>query len=262
MFRLGLGAKIGLIAGLIGGGLGLLAAVAVAPVTGGLMALIFIAVFGSVFFFFLKPLFRANAILKTGEPATAFIKSVRDTGVTINQAPQVELLLEVRTKFKPPYEAKVKTLVSRIQPNFYQPGMTVAVKYDPKDPTAVAIDPEGGVSEAAGASGAAGLLGGKNEAQAMQEAMEFEAANRKLMASGESAMAKIVQATPLGFQVNGNNPAMELLVEVEPTGKPKFLSRAKGVISEASIPKYQPGRAIYVKYDPADTTLVTIERSA
>ncbi len=146
MVKLGLGAKIGLIVGLIGGGIGLLAGVIASPVYGGLMAVVFIAIFGTVFMAFLRPLFRANAILKTGEPATALIKNVRDTGVTINNAPQVELLLEVRSKFKPPYEAKVKTLVSRINPNVFQPGMTVAVKYDPKEPTAVAIDPEGGMS--------------------------------------------------------------------------------------------------------------------
>jgi hypothetical protein len=52
--------------------------------------------------------------------------------------------LEVRPKFKPPYEAKVKTLVSRINPGFFQPGMTLAVKVDPKEPTAVAVDPTGG----------------------------------------------------------------------------------------------------------------------
>ena len=85
--------------------------------------------------------------------------------------------------------------------------------------------------------------------------------DKRLESVGTSSLAKILQATPLGFQVNGNNPAMELLVEVEPTGKPKFLSRAKGVISEASLPKYQPGKAIYVKYDPADTTYVSIEKS-
>jgi hypothetical protein len=254
MVKLGLGAKIGLIVGLIGGGFGLLAAVIASPVYGGLMAIVFVAIFGSVFMAILRPLFRANAILKTGEPATALIKGVRDTGVTINNAPQVELALEVRSKFKPPYEAKVKTLVSRINPNLFQPGMTVAIKVDPKDPQAVAIDPEGGLAQAGAA-----LM---NQETALRETTEFEAVNKRLAAGGQSAFAKILQATPLGFQVNGNNPAMELLVEVEPTGKSKFLSRAKGVIAEASIPKYQPGKSIYVKYDPADTTIVAIEKSA
>lgn len=253
MVKLGLGAKIGLIVGLIGGGIGLLVGIMASPIFGGLMAIIMIAVFGTVFMVFLKPLFQANAILKTGEPATALIKSVSDTGVTINNAPQVALLLEVRPKFKPPYEAKVRTLVSRINPNLFQPGMTVAVKFDPNNPAAVAIDPSGGLAPAGAAL--------KTQDQALREATEFEAQNKRIASVGEEALAKIVQATALGFQVNGNNPAMELLVEVEPTGKPKFLSRAKGVISEASLPKYQPGKAIYVKYDPADTTYVAIERS-
>jgi hypothetical protein len=75
-------------------------------------------------------------------------------------------------------------------------------------------------------------------------------------------MARIMQATPMGFTVNGNNPAMELLVEVEPAGRPNSSAAPRASFAEASVPKYQPGKSIYVKFDPADTTAVAIDRSA
>ena len=40
-----------------------------------------------------------------------------------------------------------------------------------------------------------------------------------------------------------------------------FQSEATAIVSAASIPKYQPGHTIFVKYDPADTTRVAIEHS-
>ncbi|HEX5037928.1 MAG TPA: hypothetical protein VFX30_12285 [bacterium] len=266
MVRLGIGAKIGLIVGLLGGLFGLIVAIGVAPVTGLITAIPIVVVFFFVYKSFIGPLFRAEKLLKEGEPGTALIKSVSDTGVTINNAPQVKIVLEVRPKFKPPYEATTKVLVSRIRPDYYRPGMTVAVRINPKNPNEVVIDPSGGAdagaSQSLGGSPRAGGPSGVTEAQAIQTATEFEAFNQRLTASGESALAKIMQATPMGFTVNGNNPAMELLVEVEPAGKPKFLGRAQGVIAEASVPKYQPGKSIYVKFDPADTTRVAIDRSA
>jgi hypothetical protein len=266
MVRLGLGAKIGLIIGLLGGLFGAAVAISVAPVTGLITVIPIVLVFFFVYKAFLGPLFRAEKLLKEGEPGTALIKSVSDTGVTINNAPQVKIVLEVRSKFKPPYEAVTKVLVSRLQPDYYRPGMTVAVRINPKDAKEVVIDPSGGTVSGA-SQGLAGSMGsgapsGVTEADAIKTATEFEAFNQKLGASGESALAKIMQTTPMGFTVNGNNPALELLVEVEPMGKSKFLSRAQGVVAEASVPKYQPGKSIYVKFDPADTTRVAIDRSA
>lgn len=260
MVRLGIGAKIGLIIGLLGALFGIFVAIGVAPVTGLLTAVPIIGVMGFVFVTFINPILRNQKLLKTGEPGTALIKSVSDTGVTINNAPQVKIVLEVRPKFKPPYEATTKILVSRLQPDYYRPGMTVAVRINPDKPAEVAIDPNASVTGSASQS--QGGSSGVTEAEAIKTATEFEAFNQKLAASGESALARIMQTTPMGFTVNGNNPAIELLVEVEPAGKPKFLGRAQGVIAEASVPKYQPGKSIYVKFDPADTTRVAIERSA
>jgi len=70
----------------------------------------------------------ANPFAKTGFPGKAVIKEVHDTGVTINNNPQVKLVLEVTNKLGVIYKANARTLVSRLNAGMYQPGMTVPVQ--------------------------------------------------------------------------------------------------------------------------------------
>lgn len=42
---------------------------------------------------------------------------------------------------------------------------------------------------------------------------------------------------------------------------PAFEGKVKGAISEQSVEKYQPGKEIFVKYDPNDHGKLTIDHS-
>ena len=50
------------------------------------------------------------------------------------------------------------------------------------------------------------------------------------------------------------DPAMNFILEVQPEGDPAFQAQTNGVIAEASVSKYQPGREIFFKYDANDNT--------
>lgn len=71
--------------------------------------------------------------IKNGITAEAEVLEVRDTGVTINDNPQVGLLLEVRPSMAAVFQAEVKTVVSRLQVGQVIPGIKVEVLYDPAD---------------------------------------------------------------------------------------------------------------------------------
>ncbi|UZR27149.1 DUF3592 domain-containing protein [Methylococcus mesophilus] len=79
-------------------------------------------------------------ILRTGRPATARIVGLADTGITINQNPVAEFVLEVQPDQGPPFEAKTKALISHLEVPLAQPGRTVPVKYDPQRHDRVALD--------------------------------------------------------------------------------------------------------------------------
>src|SRR5262245_3782257 len=82
---------------------------------------------------------RNRQLLQTGESATATIVELRDTGVTVNDNPQVELVLDVVPAGRPPFRATARTLISRLQTSQVQPGMQVLVKFDANDTSKVAL---------------------------------------------------------------------------------------------------------------------------
>ncbi len=251
--------------GLAGGLIGIIVAIVSALTVGGSFGIYIVAgiliVFGGMFFLFYKLFFQqmilASRLQKTGLPGKATIKEVHDTGVTINYSPQVRLVLDVKNSFGQIYTTSVKTLVSRIQPNMYQPGMVVPVKIDPKNEKNVIIDFSGsGVQQTTQPA--------YNTAQVnsiKDELMKLQQDGDTIRLTGRSARAVVKKYTWLGVNVNGNNPYAELEIEVMPDDAPAFQSKVKGAISEQSVGKYQPGQEIFVKYDPDDKDKVTLDHS-
>lgn len=84
----------------------------------------------------MRPLFRAffPPNIKDGVTAEAEVLEVRDTGTTINDDPQIALLLEVRPSMGAVFQAELKTLVSRLEVANYRPGCKAVVLYDPVNP--------------------------------------------------------------------------------------------------------------------------------
>jgi len=228
-------------------------------ITGGMLV-----IFGGVFYFIYRlligPMMNVARLQKTGIPGKAIITAVNDTGVTINNNPQIKLTLDVKNSFGQRYTTTCRTLVSRINPFAYQPGMEVPVKIDPKNEKNVVLDygekntlssnpPSSSSYNAADISNLTGEL------QKMQQE------NDALKIAGRSARAIIKKYTWLGTYVNGNNPYVEIEVEVLPDISPAFSGKTKGVIAEASVEKFQPGKEIYVKYDPYDNAKIVIDHS-
>lgn len=219
---------------------------------GGLMFVIFAIVFGGMLLRWRVK----QRVLQTGVAATATIVRVWDTGTRINDNPRVGMLLQVQPATGAPFQAEIKETVSIVQMPMFQPGAHLEVKYDPAHPTNVAIV---SVISGAGASSGPGLM---NREQAEQLLTRYQAENERILTSGVSAPAKILQYMPMGVNVNGNNPAVNLIVEVQPAAIPSFTAQAHGnVIAETSVYKFQPGQMVTVRYNPDDLTEVALERS-
>lgn len=77
---------------------------------------------------------RVEQMLKvSGVPAVATVKDVRDLGIDVNADPMVLLELEVVPAGASPFEAEMSVTPSRLVMQTVQPGMTLRVRYDPKD---------------------------------------------------------------------------------------------------------------------------------
>jgi hypothetical protein len=259
MMKMNAGAWIGIIGGIIGLVVGIGAVVATGGQQGIYTGLGMLVLFGGMFYLFyrifFKPMINASRLQKHGLPGTARIVEVRDTGVTINNNPQVKLILEVKNSFGQRYTAETRALVSRINPGAYVPGMEVPVKIDPKNEMNVVLD-FSGVQQ-----GAATGMTAINQEQIKAELEQIQKENEALLVTGRPARAIIKKNTFLGVNVNGNNPYVELELEILPDNAASFSGKAKGVVAEASVPKYQPGCTVFVKYDLYDNSKVVIEHS-
>ena len=207
-----------------------------------------------------------SQVMKTGVDAMATIVRTWDTGVRINDNPQVGMLLQVQPPGGAPFQAEVRQTVSIVQIGMFQPGAQLQVKYDPANPSRVAIASvvAGGMAapQMAAAMGAQAAPNMLSPQQVEQMLRQYDAANQQLIATGTQCIAKVLQFMPMGINVNGNNPAVNLMLEVHPDNGPAFTSQAQGiVIAEASIYKYQPGQTITVRYNPNDLTKVAVEHS-
>ncbi len=72
--------------------------------------------------------------IKDGVEAVARVLKVWDTGTTINDDPEVGLLLEFTSPEGAPLQVEARTVVSRLQVALVQPGIEAEIRYDPHKP--------------------------------------------------------------------------------------------------------------------------------
>ncbi len=82
----------------------------------------------------------AKDIRAFGLPASGTVLKIWETGVRVNDNPVVGFLLEVHAEGIEPYEAETKCMISILWIPQIQPGKTLPIKYDPEDPSRIALD--------------------------------------------------------------------------------------------------------------------------
>ncbi len=102
------------------------------------------AILGFVFYLvytkLIKPSQNAKRILQTGHSGKAKVLSLAETGMTVNNAPQVLLTLEVTPDHtRRPYQVQTKQVISIVHIPQFQPGAKLLVRIDQNDPNQVAI---------------------------------------------------------------------------------------------------------------------------
>lgn len=204
-----------------------------------------------------KGLSASNARPATARTAPATVVSVADTGVTLNDNPQVRVTVQLHPEGAAAYQAAFSTFVSRVQTAQFQPGSLLDVWYDAANPQKIglvrvlgsveAYAPEGGVKP-----DVLEAVRGMISSQALTEAL----------ASAPEQPATVVACRELGLYCGGRNPFVELLVEVHPTDGAPFAATATGVVAQLSVGKYAAGNQVFVRVDPANRERVSLSRSA
>ena len=82
----------------------------------------------------------AREIRENGLPAKGTVLKIWETGIRVNDSPVVGFLLEIHAEGMTPYEAETKALISILWIPQIQPGAVLPIKFDPKDPSRIALD--------------------------------------------------------------------------------------------------------------------------
>ena len=82
---------------------------------------------------------KAQMLMTSGIVGQATVDAINDSGVTVNDNPQVEFVLDVTLPGKEPYKASLTQVVSRLAIAGFQPGATVPVRVSPDDPQVLMI---------------------------------------------------------------------------------------------------------------------------
>lgn len=236
---------------------------------------IVLLVVGFIVFRLLRNSARNRALMSQGLTAQAIILSAEDTGVTMNDSPQVRLRLQVSPANSQPFQSEAVFFLNRLQTGLIVPGTPVEVRYDPADLSKVAVASFGDVGARSFANPAA-MLGGAPFAvyggdlnavmSQLQEKIQTkllmqEQVNERLRQTGEEAAAKVLNMLDTGIRIGDSASMLRLSLEVFPQNRMQFRAETQCAVSDASRPKFMPGSTIYVKFDPANPAHVAIDHA-
>jgi len=256
--KLNIGVVIGLVAALIGGGIAIFSVMTTDPMVLFVIVPVLLLVFFIFFRAFVKPAIDYNKLLKGGLRGTGTILSINETGTRINNQPLCKIELSVETPGQMPYTTTTKSVISYFQVSSFYPGAQVPVMIDPTNKMKVLLMTKDDANKETNP-----LINASpqqiDEFKTKMEELQRE--NDRIKAVGIYCKAIVTKYTNMGVNVNGNNPLATIEVQVLPENEPAFAATVRGVIKQTSIPLFQPGEEIFVKYDPNDKTKVTIEHS-
>jgi len=250
-----------------------------------IIIIIILVIFALAFAPFIASFSRTRKLLQNGEIAQGTILSVSNTGLTVNDNPQARFSIEVRPANRPPFRAEAKKIISMFEILQYQPGTIVEVRFDPNNPSVVAIS--GIIAPAQAMNTMQAFLGGNMPVNAqvinlnpmmgmnqgmmaaqnpapqtpqIQEIMQrIEDLNRELSLTGEAAPANVIAAWDMNIQDGWGSRVMGFMIQVRPISREMFQAETKAIVPPNLVPRFQPGANVQVRFDRDDITRIAID---
>ena len=236
---------------------------------------------------------RAGAVdqlLATGTPGTAQVTGVTQTGMYLNEQPQLDLQLMVTVAGRAPYPARHKSFVPLMLMSRVTSGQPLAVRVDPMDPQKVVVDwqntglygspmgmpmagaaqsatpgmtSSGGVDESLSqvqaALAASGSVAANPYASQQQGNYSIEQLREYLRQNGLQAEATIDKLTDTG-QIVGDERLYTMSTTLYIPGQPpQVQAESAAMVPLTAMHKVRVGAKVPVKYAAENHNLVMFE---
>jgi hypothetical protein len=212
----------------------------------------------------------AQHLRTVGVPARASIVSMRQTGVTMNDQPQIELELSYEVPGRGTHTTSRKEYVPMMLLGVLTNGVPLPIKVNPDDPSDIAIEWElagvaGGavqppvVHEAAAPQGGGTVtLGAGAGPGGLPDAAQIEQARARLRASGVDGTATITGAQLTALEIAGN-AVVQVQMTVRLPGRDPYAVAHMALIPEPHAGSLVVGATVPVKVDRDDPNSVMVD---
>jgi hypothetical protein len=189
----------------------------------------------------------AQQLKAQGVPGQATITGMRQTGVYVNEQPQIELQLRVQTEMHAPYDVTVKEYVPLMLLGTLSSGRPLPVKVDPANPQRLVIEWENAMS----IPGQAGV--------APPTPVDHEATKQQLLATGVAGTATVVSSSATGETDAQGRPVYDLVMKIEVEGRPPMQGPARVGIPLERADQLEAGDTVPIKADPNNPAMMAVD---
>lgn len=194
----------------------------------------------------------AQRIRLQGVPGQGRILGMRQTGVRLNEQPQIELRLQVSTAMHGAYEVTQKEYVPEMLLGTLTSGVPLPVKVDPANPQRVVIEWEnaGGMGMPAG-----GQMGGVGQSPQGDPAD----VKKRLLAEGVAGTAKVISSVPVGQNDSEGRPMYSMVLQIEVEGHPPMQGPAVVGVPPERAELLEVGDTVPIKADASNPSLMAVD---
>ncbi|MEV0697071.1 hypothetical protein AB0I53_04005 [Saccharopolyspora sp. NPDC050389] len=204
---------------------------------------------GPILLLFVVPMLFSNAPVGgdrkfRGAPiGRATVESVRRTGLTVNDRPQLELRVLVDTADGVSFSSTTRLIADLTELATLKPGLMLPVRYLPGEPArGVAVVRDAPPHEVQATLDAIQLAKG-----------EITPLQHEIGTRGIDAQAVVMSMTPTG-EIRGDKSVLDLTVRItRPDGGTFDIQQNRPVLPQV-VDQMQPGKILRVRYLPADET--------
>jgi hypothetical protein len=186
-----------------------------------------------------------------GVPGQAQIIGLRQTGLYVNNQPQVELQLQVTTAMHAPYPVTCKEVVPLILMGRLTSGQPLPVMVDPARPESVVV-----LWESALGPPAAGL---GSPLPTPARAADVAAEKKRLLATGVRGSATILQCQSLGMFDADGSPVYDLLLQIVVPGQPPLQGPVRVGVPREREHRFRTGERLPIKADPTQPGRMAVD---